>query len=203
VAEASGGPVLYLVRHGETAWNREGRVQGHHDSPLTERGIAQARRVGETLALLLDGQAPIVLVASPLGRARQTTGLIVEALGGRVAELRLDDRLKEIGWGRWEGLTRAEIEAREPAALAAHDGDPWTVAPPGGESWSMLSLRVAGWLASVAHEQRLVVVGHGAWGRALRGLWLGLHPDATLALEQPQDALFRLAAGTISRIGTG
>jgi broad specificity phosphatase PhoE len=202
VAEARAGPILYLVRHGETAWNREGRVQGHLDSPLTARGIVQARQVGATLAALLEGEQPVALVASPLGRTRHTAELMLEALGGRVAAVRFDDRLKEIGWGRWEGLTRSEIAAREPATFAAHQRDPWTVGPPGGESWAMLSLRVAAWLESVGQEPRLVVVGHGAWGRALRGLWLGQGPEATLALEQPQDAIFRLATGTVARIGT-
>jgi broad specificity phosphatase PhoE len=195
-------PTLYLVRHGETAWNREGRVQGHLDSPLTERGIAQARRAGATLAALLEGEPPVALVASPLGRTRHTTALMLEALGGRIAEVRFDDRLKEIGWGRWEGLTRPEIAAREPAAFAAHERDPWSVAPPEGESWAMLSLRVGGWLESLAPEVPLVVVGHGAWGRALRGLYLRQGSAATLALEQPQDAIFRLAAGTAARVAT-
>lgn len=195
-------PTLYLVRHGETAWNREGRVQGHLDSPLTGRGIAQARRAGATLADLLEGEPPVALAASPLGRTRQTVELMLEALGGRIAAVRFDDRLKEIGWGRWEGLTRPEIVAREPAAFAAHQRDPWTVPPPGGESWDMLSLRVAGWLESLDPDVPLVVVGHGAWGRALRGLYLRQGPAATLALEQPQDAIFRLAAGTAARIAT-
>ena len=63
--------ILYLVRHGETTWNREGRMQGQGDSPLTERGIEQARRIGRTLERLLDGRMPAVMVTSPLGRARR------------------------------------------------------------------------------------------------------------------------------------
>jgi broad specificity phosphatase PhoE len=70
--------ILYLVRHGKTAWNREGRIQGHLDSPLTARGIAQARRAGTRLQELLGGPHRWVLRFSPLGRARHTAAIIAE-----------------------------------------------------------------------------------------------------------------------------
>ena len=72
--------IIYLIRHGETTWNREGRVQGHLDSPLTERGIAQAKAAGRTLRPLLNGEN-FLLLTSPLGRARQTAALVLRQLG--------------------------------------------------------------------------------------------------------------------------
>ncbi len=193
---------IYLVRHGETEWNREGRVQGHLDSPLTPLGRDQARRVGLTLAALLEGEPPFLLLASPLGRAAASAALITQALGHRLAAQRVDDRLKEVSWGRWEGLTRAEIAARDGELWRWREADPWHRPPPGGESHAMLAERARRWLEGVADRPRLIVVGHGAWGRALRGVYQGLSPDHAMALDEPQDALFRLTAGTIARIPT-
>ena len=193
---------IYLVRHGETEWNREGRVQGHLDSPLTRLGLAQARRAGATLARMLDGGPPFLLLSSPLGRAQATAALILDALGPAVGEQRPDDRLKEISWGRWEGMTRAEIAAREPDLWRWREADRWRHPPPGGESHAMLAERARLWLESVAGLPRLIVVGHGAWGRALRGVYQGLRPEQTDALDEPQDAFFRLSAGYITRFAT-
>jgi broad specificity phosphatase PhoE len=191
---------IYLVRHGETEWNREGRVQGHLDSPLTRRGREQARRAGRTLAALLEGEPPFVLLASPLGRAEASARLILETLGPEITEWRTDDRLKEISWGRWEGLTRAEIAARDPELWRWREADRWRNPPPQGESHAMLADRARSWLESVAGRPRLIVIGHGAWGRALRGVYQNLMPERIDALDEPQDALFRLAAGAVVRI---
>jgi broad specificity phosphatase PhoE len=193
---------IYLVRHGETEWNREGRVQGHLDSPLTARGREQARRAGLTLAELLAGEPPFELLASPLGRAQASAELVLEALGPLVTNRRNDDRLTEISWGRWEGMARAEIAAREPELWRWREADRWRHPPPDGESHVMLADRARGWLESVAVLPRLIVVGHGAWGRVLRGLYQDLRPEQIDALDEPQDALFRLAAGTVLRIPT-
>ncbi len=193
---------IYLVRHGETEWNRAGRVQGHLDSPLTSVGREQARRAGLTLAALLEGEPPLPLLASPLGRARASALLVLEALGPTVVAWRTDDLLKEVSWGRWEGLTRAEIADLEPDLWRWREADPWRRPPPGGESHAVLADRAHGWLESVAHLPRLIVVGHGAWGRALRGVYQRLSPSDAMALDEPQDALFRLAAGTVARIPT-
>lgn len=194
--------LIYLVRHGETVWNVDGRVQGHRDSPLTERGIGQARHAGEALAALIEGEPAFVLTHSPLGRVRHTTELILEAIGERIAEVRADERLTEVTWGRWDGMTRAEIVAAEPDLWAWRTADPWRNPPPGGESHERLCARATRWLHSVEKEPRLIVVGHGAFGQALRAVVLNLSPTGMAALDEPQDALFRLTAGTVARIPT-
>lgn len=192
---------LYLVRHGETTWNRAGRMQGQRDAPLTEQGVEQARRAGRTLARLIKDEPGFVLVMSPLGRARRSAGLVLEAVAPLVTEIRVDERLKEIGWGRWEGLTREAIKAKEPGAWR-RCRDRWNEAPPGGESYAMLCARVGAWLESVAGEPRLIVVAHGGIIRAIKGLRLGLPPAEIPGLETPQDAIFRLADGTLARLPT-
>jgi probable phosphoglycerate mutase len=195
--------VIYFVRHGETTWNLEGRMQGHLDAPLTTRGLREARRDGAALRGLIEADAPYTLVFSPLGRTRETAQVILEETRPYIAAERSDYRLREVSWGEWDGLTLAEIKARDPQAWRAHIEDRWNVGAPGGESYRVLCERVADWFESVRGEQRLIVVSHGALGRALRGIYLSLPPEQVLQLLEPQDALLRLSQGTVATIPTG
>ena len=194
--------VIYFVRHGETTWNRQGRMQGHLDAPLTARGLAEARRDGAALRAAIAGHDPYHLVFSPLRRTRETATIIAEEVGPCVAGRRSDDRLKEVSWGAWDGLTFDQIKARDPEIWQARLRDRWNVAPPSGESYRMLYERVAEWFAGVADHPRLIVVSHGALGRVLRGVYLQLAPEEILALDEPQDALIRLGDGTATTIPT-
>ena len=193
--------LIYLVRHGETEWNRAGRVQGHLDSPLTARGEDQAKRVGRTLARLIGAGDGFAMVSSPLGRVLHTAAIIRAEMGLAPGDCPTDDRLKEITWGAWDGLTRDEIDAGDPGAMARRLQNHWDFVPPGGgESYAMVAERVGDWLDDVAQGQRLVVFAHGTLGRVLRGVYAGLTEAETLALEEPQDACFRLHGGTIDRV---
>ena len=191
------GPI-FLVRHGETEWNRARRYQGWSDSPLTGLGVAQAEAIGHRLAALPDAaRAPIV--ASPIGRARRTAEIIAAQLGRHPATLRFDDRLKEISLGSWDGLLRKEIVARAPEVFAEHGPFGWYFHTPDGERYDEFAGRIADWLAAVG-EGPLIVVAHGVVTRVLRGLYGGLPRDRALRLEVPQDRIFRLADGTIEDI---
>ena len=99
--------MIYLVRHGETAFNRERRVQGHVDSALTELGVRQAHAVGRLLKDLIRGEPGWRIVSSPLGRARSTAEIVASKLGGLPVEL--DERLKEMSWGPFDGRLRSEL----------------------------------------------------------------------------------------------
>ena len=192
---------IFLLRHGETVWNRERRVQGHKDSPLTLLGLEQARRYGLKLQDVLRPVAGYRLLSSPLGRALHTATIVAEVLGRASHGITTDDRLKEMGWGRWDGMTAAEIEARDPELWQARIDDRWTRPPPGGgETQQDILDRATGWLASIEPEARLVVVAHGALGRAIRCAYEGLPPATMLDLDQPQDAFFRLRGGVVTRI---
>jgi broad specificity phosphatase PhoE len=143
------------------------------------------------------------LIFSPMGRTRETARIIAEETRPYVHRERSDERLREVSWGEWDGLTIAEIKARYPDLWQAHIQDRWNVGAPGGECYRVLRERVADWFASIKDEPRLIVVSHGALGRALRGIYLDLPPEEVLQLPEPQDALFRLSAGTVATIPTG
>ena len=193
---------LYVLRHGETAWNTERRMQGTKDSPLTERGRAQAVAMGRALrAELAHEPAPTFFLKSPLGRASETALIVGRELGIDPAEWRDDPRLVELRYGQWEGFTWKEIEARHPNALAEWRADPHGFCPPGGETHVELRRRTRAALADIiAGNSRTVVVSHGVSGAVLRGINLGLDAKAMFVLEKPQDAFFRLTHGAEERI---
>jgi len=162
-------PILYFARHGETDWNRERRLQGQHDIPLNPLGRVQASRCGELLRALLERDGRAVgeydYVSSPLGRARETMELMRAALGLDPQAYRTDARLMEMSFGRWEGFTFAELQAREAAALAEREHDKWGFVLTGGESYAQLQVRVRAWYESM--ERDSVVSAHGGVCRAL------------------------------------
>jgi broad specificity phosphatase PhoE len=162
-------PVLYYVRHGQTDWNVERRLQGQHDIPLNALGRAQAAQCGQILRDLFarDGRraSEFDYCASPLGRARVTMELMRAELGLDPDAYRTDARLMEMSFGRWEGFTIGELQNREAPALAARERDKWNFALPGGESYAQLMIRVRAWYESIARD--IVVSAHGGVARAL------------------------------------
>lgn len=188
-------------------WNAEKRAQGHLDSPLTADGREQARIMGQALAreLALAGYqaGDVVVRASPLGRVRETLAIAAEAAGLAHDEQSLDPRLREMSWGDWDGLSLPEIEARWPGAIAARRLDHWRYLPPNGENYVMAVERVRPALddiLGVAAERPVAVFAHGAIGRVLRGLFLGVPDAEVLTMDQPQDAFYRLHGGAATRI---
>jgi broad specificity phosphatase PhoE len=185
---------IFLVRHGETEWNRARRYQGWSDSPLTERGVAQAEAIGRRLRTLPEA-ADSEIVASPIGRARRTAEIIALCLG-RTAPLRFDERLREISLGSWDGLDRREIRSRLAAEFEEFE---WYFRTPDGESYDAFAGRIAGWLREVG-DGPVIAVSHGVVTRVLRGLYAGLPRADALSLPVPQDRIFRLAGGRIEEI---
>jgi probable phosphoglycerate mutase len=154
VAEAR----VVLIRHGETEWNREGRVQGYHsDSPLTEAGRGQARALAERLAR----ERVDALYASDTGRTRLTANPIAAATGLRVIH---DAALRERNYGAFEGRTFAEVERDFPAEYEKFRTRDPDYLPPGGESAAQFRDRVMAALERIAAEadgRRVAVVTHG------------------------------------------
>ena len=194
-------PVLYYVRHGETDYNVEGRLQGQQETPLNAHGRAQAKFCGRVLVDLFvrEGRRPehYAYVSSPLLRARETMEIMRATLGLDPIAYGLDDRLKEIGYGEWEGWTLAAILARDPHVLARREQDKWGFEPPGGESYRAVARRVGSWYASIARDT--VVAAHGGIGRALM-VNLNLLPEAEAAqAEIAHGVVYVFAGGTVAR----
>jgi len=182
-------PKIWFLRHGQTEWNAEGRVQGQLESDLTETGIAQAHRQAAVMAPILTTDAPPCLV-SPLRRAQQTARI---ALAGH--RFVTEPRLAEVQAGAFQGLTRADIAARFPQvhARAVTNLDLFCSAPE-GEGYAAFHARVLDLLRVL--EAPTVLVAHGLWGQVLRGIICGLDYEDLAALQNEQGCVYLLENGT-------
>lgn len=148
---------LWLVRHGETVWNASRRWQGHSDVPLSDVGRAQALRLRRPLGdLAFDA-----VWTSDLARARETAEI---ALPG--TPLSVDERLREMHFGRWEGRTFAELSPEDQARLQMWVTDPTAFGAPAGETWGEMMDRVSGWAGELPPAGRMAVFVHGGTIRA-------------------------------------
>ena len=189
--------MIYLVRHGQTEFNRERRIQGHVDSALTDLGVRQARASGALLAgLIPDPRDGWRIVSSPLGRAHETASIIAARLG---LPIELDERLKEMSWGTYDGLLRSEFDARHPELAGSTR---WAFEVSDGEQYADVAARVGDWLADLPPEpqRRVIAVSHGITGQVLRALYGDLDPHHVGQDGAPQDAIFLLRNGGIGRI---
>ena len=191
---------IYVVRHGQTVANRDGRWLGHSDSPLTDRGIEQSLAFADALGRLLSDCADVELHCSPLPRARHTAGLIAERLALEPGQCRISPLLAEHAFGQWEGLTEPEIEARFPGAQADRHRAHWTYVVPGGESYEQLYRRAAEWIGAPKAASVTIAVTHAKTSRTLRGAYLGLDPAAILTFKHPQDRIFAMRDGEVATI---
>lgn len=181
---------LLLVRHGQTSWNAERRLQGQLDSPLTAEGIAQARRLAEKVADAGVG----TICSSPRGRALRTAVIIAERLGAEVIEV---PELADVHHGELAGMTWAEVDERFPSAREQRAANRFGWAFPGGESYAQArarareALSACGWAASGTP----LLVTHEMIGRMLRAELRGLDAPTALGLRHPHDVLFEIERG--------
>ena len=188
-------PIIYFIRHGETAWNAAGRFQGTKDIPLNDLGCEQAAHAGGILGELVarndHALDKLVFVASPLIRARVTMELVRMELSLPPDGFALDDRLREIAYGAWEGSTLSEMRTSHPDLFAERERDKWHVSPPGGESYMSVTQRMREWRDSLTADT--VAVSHGGTARALM-VAVGVATPASaadLTIEQGAVYVFR------------
>lgn len=180
-------PDLWVMRHGQTEWNAERRMQGHQDSPLTALGCEQAARQAALMSDILASHQHVELIASPLGRAVQTADIV---FGAR--PYRLDHRFQEISVGVFEGRTRSELEASFPD-LFGLSWLGWYDRAPGGERLSDLRARVTEGLSALTGPTAIVC--HGITLRMIRLVVLGWSDDRLEEMEVRQGAVHLLRKG--------
>lgn len=185
--------LIYVIRHGQTDWNAERRLQGQKDIPLNDFGRAQATQNGVALGKLLNGNAAdFDFVASPLWRTRETMERVRTAMGLEPVAYRTDERLVEVSFGDWEGHTLPDIKRMAPERLKARKAAKWDFIPPGdtAESYEILSWRIGSWLASVTGPT--VCVCHGGVVRSIFRLVGGMSREEAAETEIPQDRILHV-----------
>ena len=179
---------LYLIRHGQTIWNVEQRMQGHLDSPLTELGRNQANVHGKVLKTYAGIRE---LVVSPSGRTRETAYILNSYVR---APLRFDDSLLERDCGEWSGRTLTEIETDYPQAWKARTDDGYYHRPPGGENHEDMLQRVRALLDTLYESEvdEIGLVTHGVMSRVILAYFLNLAPVEATRVRHPNDLFYRL-----------
>jgi probable phosphoglycerate mutase len=184
---------IYFIRHGETDWNAQGRLQGRQETDLNARGRVQAVLAAQALRDQVADPSRLDFVSSPMVRTRQTMNILRETLGLPVPGYRLDERLREIGFGLWEGLSWKDIRRTAPADYARRERDRWTYVPAGGESYADVAMRLAGVLDDLQRDT--VIVSHGGVARTLLTLAGSVAPADAVRLDIWQGRLLLIRDG--------
>ena len=194
-------PAIYYIRHGETAWNFEGKLQGRQDIPLNDLGRKQAANAGtispacSRATVAARPRWRMLQARSAVPRPRCNGAYDAETAGRTTTPC--DDRLREIGYGAWEGSTLAQMQASDPALFARRETDKWTVPPPGGESYAQVQARVTAWYNGLTADT--VAVAHGGTARALM-VALGVEtPNSAADLTIEQGAVYVFADGALEK----
>lgn len=188
---------VYFVRHGQTAWNAEGRLQGQADTDLNDFGRAQATRNGELLRDLILDASTFDFVASPLRRTRETMERIRAAMGLDPAGYRTDARLMELHFGDWQGHTFPELEKLDPGCFERREKDKWRFVPKGqgAESYALLAERVMPMINAINRDT--VCVTHGGILRSIMHNLGGVSETDAAALSIAQDKVLRYRDGRL------
>ena len=192
---------IFLIRHGQTTWNRAGRLQGQADSPLTLLGTQQVEAIGKKLREIIEAKKHCFW-SSPLGRTKQTTSIICDQINFNYDDVVFDERLVEITLGDRDGYKSWKALFEDfPEDMARREKDPWNFCHPNGESSQMVSERVQPFMEKIVNLEGIhVVVTHGVVSKIFRGMYLNLSPEEIFNLDRPQDAFHRLQNGAVEKI---
>lgn len=190
-------PEFYFARHGETSWNRERRYQGSKDIPLNERGQRQADANGPLLRQLFEhaeiDPASIGWFASPLSRAAETMDRMRAAFDVELPPVVHDDRLKEISFGKLEGLLHDELPANVATAPGKRTAEYWYFRPEAGENYEEVAERLMEFAQTL--PKMSVIVAHGGIQRALRHLVEGASHADVINWPPPQGTVAHFKSG--------
>lgn len=194
-------PHLYLVRHGQTDWNAEGRLQGQEEIDINALGRAQAKRNGRYLANVLGAKAAnFRFLASPMRRTRETMRIIRAEIGLERDAYETDERLIELHFGDWQGSTLSEVARDQAAALDERETRKWDYVPPGAaaESYDMLSKRVAPVFEGL--DAPTIMVAHGGTVRSFLKLYGVLDGAEAAHVAIAQDRILEAKDGRVSLV---
>jgi broad specificity phosphatase PhoE len=178
--------MIYLARHGETYWNKEGRIQGHTEAELTPRGINQINWLGK----YFKSKGIQSIICSELGRSQKTAELINRY---HHLPLEINPNINECNWGKWEGLTYSEIKDKFPDEYKSRETDMWYFRPYSGESYDDLCHRLkptATEFVSRAGAESLIVVGHAMINKILIGIFLDLRAEEIMTISHPHNIIY-------------
>ena len=193
--------MIYIVRHGQTAWNLQKRKQGRKDSPLTLKGIAQAEHIAKILNTEVQDISKFKIVVSPQWRCQQFASIVCEHIGIPFSQCVFEENLREHCFGLWEGKTEEEIEEAFPGFLARRykPENYWSYVVPMGESYELLRLRVAKVLENYKDEN-VIFVCHEMVSKVMRGILLDLENHQILPTKHPQDTVYKIDKEIINEI---
>ncbi len=180
---------LFLVRHGQTEWNHEKRMQGRLDSPLAKEGKAWGQKAATLLSTI---DQPARLFSSPLGRAYETAELIAQKLR---CPIEITDLLLEMNHGQFDGLTRKEADSLLPGFIEKRTCDRWNIAWPQGESYAMVYERgreALNEIRSISDCASIVCVGHETINKMIAGIACGWEKDEIMAAKQFNNHIYAL-----------
>lgn len=184
-------PPIIFVRHGETDWNAEGRIQGSIDTDLNTTGREQAQSVALALLSQREELEAYDFIVSPLRRAQETMAAINSFQERPQALIQTEALVREINFGIWEGKSWAELRASGFYPVGAEERFFWR--PEGGESYADGTSRIEGLLARLVRPT--LIVAHGGIGRCMIGSVSGMLPDNIVDLQIPQGCYCRLEGG--------
>ena len=184
-------PIIYLLRHGQTLWNAEGRYQGQLDSALTLKGEEQAKANAVKLSKYIDIKE-VKFFSSPLGRAKATAKIIAKCNSLEYSEIIFEDAIQEFNYGIFEGKTKEYCKTIYAKEFFEREADKYHYILEGGESYVKVFERLNRWLVSVEDEKVIVLVAHEMINRALRGIYCNMSTDKMLTLRQANDVLIKL-----------
>ena len=184
---------LILVRHGESEWNREGRVQGQFDSPLTEMGVVQAKSVSRYLSGVLLKE-PLRIYTSPLERASETASIIAEELQYPKEKIIIEQRLNDFNLGVIAGTYGWDkVAEMYPDLARMRLQDPLRFHPPGGECGADFEARLRSFLDDLQDDRiTKLLVSHGIVNKFIRGIRRNLKGEEIIALGESQDTIYCL-----------
>ncbi len=191
---------VFLVRHGETALNAQGRFQGGLDEPLNAAGIDQALELAARLKHILDPEilSALSLRSSPLKRATMTTGLLADQLEKSFDNSQIADELTEMRFGRWEGLTSLEVKQHFPRERKRRKANRWNFASSGGQSFQDLVAPVRQWFQKL--DQPVLAVTHYGVIKVAAVVAGGLEVEQAMALKPAHNDIWKFHNGTLAKI---